>query len=534
MRSPNARTRRRPARPSHTLSSLPILLALALLAGGCRSSGRAELEPAEVAHALHTRALDSEEVASALASAALEPLGLERPSAAELADPRSAGYWRAAAWTWSPAVRRARRALAAAHARAGAAGQPEALQLSVDHKDLPGDERETELGLSFDLLGLFGLGRSAAARELAQAEERRALAELESALWSASFAVERARVMTACERHRVEELEQLAAQARADAPRIQILAKHGYASAEQAQWAAALLAELERRAAEARVAEAEARAELSELAGLPSGHASLSAFALEDVASGLVAAQAPASDVELVRAHPKLRALVLEHALAEARVRSTAAEWLPELRAGPKAVIMPDHWLSGGMLDLALAWPGALPKQLRAAEQERESAREAVEDALLAQRAELELARHKHASALAIERGPAAEVEAAAQAAWRAGRALFRNDSGALREWSMALEKSIEPLLARVDAHEAAALAALDWAELCGPPPRPAAAARAVEPGARVARQGPGKSGATADVASAGAASEVESADAAGALAAAQPGRATLAEETQR
>jgi len=164
------------------------------LCAACASPPEATFTIDDAEDRVLARAPEPELVARALDLADLDALTLTPPTAAELADPSSDGYWHGAAYAFAPPVREARARALAALAREGSAGAPGPVGVRVVDHEVGGDDVLFEMVATFDLIGLLGLGPSAAAKELARADSLRALADLEVALWDARFAVDRARV----------------------------------------------------------------------------------------------------------------------------------------------------------------------------------------------------------------------------------------------------------------------------------------------------------------------------------------------------
>lgn len=451
----------------------------------CASPPREPLDGSALAAGIAARAASPAELAAAIEIAGQVALPLERPSAAELEDPLTAGYWLARAYAWNPAVRAARAALIAARARAGVSGAPAPLELEADNVGLGRDDAETELALTFDLLGLVGRGRAAAAREQGAVLALAAHQELERALWSARHEVERARLGLAAARARIEALATLASEADLDRARIEILARHGRVPAAELDWAWAMRAEVDFQVAMARLDEEQAREQLALATGLPPDASALdqiSAGVLDEYAGGasLAAAAADPSEVELLERVPELRAARLEYALAEARLRAAAAEAWPEIRLGPQAGISADEWVAGGVLQIAVPWPGAARGAIDAALAERTRTRERVEEALLERLAELSRLRAGLEEIGACVIHNARPIDDASRSMWNAARTRFRLGTAELEDWSFALEHRIEPMLARIETTAILGELAIDYREARGP----------LEPGEVLARAG--------------------------------------------
>ncbi|HTF89153.1 MAG TPA: hypothetical protein VK843_12140 [Planctomycetota bacterium] len=417
--------------------------------------------------ALALRAGGPESALEAQQLAGLDALALPRPTALELASPESPAYWRACALAWNPQVRQARRELQSAIASGRAAGQPGEIEASVETLELDDLGRDTEIALTFDLLGLLGLGPAHALRASARGEVRRARAALESAVWNAMFDVERARVRLAASRERERRLERLLIEVESQSERFEILDRRGRLSEADVQMASAASHEVEHAKSHERAESAEKQAELARISGLPFDHAGYASIDGGVLNQARRIARAP--DVrELLERDPALRELALEYAQAELHVRHMAAEAWPTLRLGPKLTLEPSDVLLGGVLDLSLPWPGTIEKAVRIASVEREAARERVEDALnLAQARVASLSTiEAEARMRAVEHGVL--MDEAQEASWQATNARLRFGQVGVGEWTRAVRERMEPLTGLVDERESAAIAALDFAQACG------------------------------------------------------------------
>ena len=459
-------------------SCLPALASGALFAGAlaaCGAPERAALEPRALDRSLSARALDPEALVAALEAAHLAPLAVPVPSLPAPGEPFRADdpeAWRASAFAWEAETRAARRKLLAARARAGSAGAPMPVRALTEVDELEHPDAHGRLMVTFDLLGLLGLGPAAAARELADALVRSSLSELEHAVWRARIEVDRALARLAAARGERAALAELAGEAGAARVQSEILSRHGRLSVQSL--AAAELAQhrLLHRLGASAIAEARARADLGVASGLPAEAAALdavSAEALRALEPGL--APPMPSRRELLSRAPELRSAVLDYSVAEARVRQAAAERWPSLEIGPHLTWLEDDLLEGILAGSALPWPGSVQGSIAAALEERSAAREAAEDALLAleARARAARARLEAARTMWLEHARGAEAESAR--AWRAARARFDVEPGALTEWAQAMQMRSEALTALFAARLEAVEAGLDLALALGPQP---------------------------------------------------------------
>jgi outer membrane protein TolC len=355
-------------------------------------------------------------------------------------------------------------------AEQGGAGLPTPLVAGAETMELDEPGREWQLRAVFDLLGILGLGRSAAASALAESRVRGALADVERTLWSGRFAVDRARVRVVAAHQRVAVLAELEREATAEHRRIDILESHGWLPAGQIATARALTERLRNLLTQTRAMVAEERLELTSAAGLPTA-----APQLVQVANAPLtfADPNPAPDLQpeprtLLTRHPRLRALVLDYAIAEARLQAAAAQAWPYVGIGPRLTVQPDSLL-GGILEISLPWPGTVSAAVHTALAEREAARERVEDGLLQQQTRVVEHRQRWLAAWQAAQVHGPQTEQRSRAAWRAARARFAVDATALMAWSDTFERRIESCTAAVDAAANALLAQLDYQEARGP-----------------------------------------------------------------
>lgn len=412
-------------------------------------------------------ALDALE--AALSHADVTATSIRQPNPALRTDPSNDAFWEACALAWNPNVRATRGEVLALREDLGSAGAPGPIGFrGVDH-EFGGDDPLLETVVTFDLIGLLGLGPSGAARELASARVVRALARHEEALWAARIEVERARVQLSATRARLERLDGLEAEVREDEVRISILARRGREAPATVDAAGARLAFIERQRSVQSAAVAAARRRLEAAAGLPQGHAATDTVSANHVQRFLGEPLCPAaSAAAFVGTHPVLRRARFDFSVTEAGVRAMAAEAWPGVRLGPHIALQPTQNL-GGILQLSLPWPSAWRGRLAAAERRREAARQAFEDAWLDldQRASAGARIHELARDRVL--GSSLAVDEATQRLWSAARARYRNAKAPLMNWIDALEIRTDALLLIVDDAETLALASLDVLEARGP-----------------------------------------------------------------
>ncbi len=316
-------------------------------------------------------------------------------------------------------------------------------------------------------MGFWGLGPSEAAREAAWVDVRLAHSRLESAVWSAIFDVDRARVRLAASRKRQAELAKLLDQVVGQSARFEVLERRGRLSEADVASVASAVHEVEHEISSEKVREAGLRVELARVSGVAFEHAAFAGVAGE-VLREVSADPGQRSPRQVLEQEPALRELTLEFAQVEMRVRSVAASAWPTLRAGPQFTFMPSELLVGGLLDLSVPWPGTVEKQMRIARVEREAARERVEDALHLALARIASLREilSEQRLLADEHAP--EADEAEELTWQAVNARLRYGRATAMEWTLSARARKAPLLGLVDAREAVEIAALDLAQACG------------------------------------------------------------------
>jgi outer membrane protein TolC len=454
----------------------PGILLVAFCAA-CAAPRRAPLCDARIAASVLGRAGSAAELEAALALADLGPLAVPRPSSPAEMDPANPGFWYACAYLYEPSVRQARRRVEALRARAKGAGAVPSIDATGEHVRNDSD-RETEVMATVDLLSLLGLGPSAAARELARAEVCEALGELESAVWAAYFKVMRARIRHAAALEREQAAAAIVSEAHEDETRIATLESAGRGAASEFAWARAGLQQVEEERARARIEAADALEELALATGLRPDHPAmarlLTPFRLGELESGGVTTfhvEAVTEPVLLLARVPALRAAKLRYAVAEARVREAAAATWPGLEIGPKATLVPDDFLGGGIMMLRLPLPGATVPGLCAAIVERTAARERLEDELSAAVTKNQVLNRKARELWDEVRRRVRVRRSAAEQMWTAARTRFRADQSTLSGWVLALEMRLETALSAIATGEAVALIETDIQEASGPGP---------------------------------------------------------------
>lgn len=457
-----ARPTTRPPTAARLLAWIPFAL------GACAAPEHHEPSFTEVSRAAAARSAETEQLEHGLALAALAPLSLPLPDEAQRHGAEADAFWHAAALAWNAGVREARRSFLQARAGARSAGASEPIRIGGD--TVFGDgEREGELSATLDVLGLFGLGVSRAARALADEEARLAFAEYEQRVWNAWIDVDRARVELGTRRRLLAELESVDAEQEPLARRREILAGRGFLPEGLVDAARTIETMFDAERSTLRTEIADAREALALAAGLPVDAPELEARADELIAALTAEEPLDAPPAELLwDTRPEVRAMRVRCAIAEAKLRSVYAERLPELRLGVKSIFSPETVLVGPMFDAALAYPGARDGRIEAALEECSQMREAVEAELLAAIARARTAaevwhetRRDHDSQKLV-------LERASAAAWRAARVRFLNDPQAVAEAAAMLAERRKALMLIAERDRALALAALEFRRAAG------------------------------------------------------------------
>lgn len=437
---------------------------------GCRAPDRDPLRPAELDRALALRS-DPAVLRDAIALLPTE-FRVQQDERDPGADMSAAhvSFWRDAARAWSQPVRRALRAWQSNVARSAGAGLPEDIALAAETDDVEDFDAAAVLRASIDVLGLLGLGASAAAEVLAGAEARAAYGSLHAAWWAARFQVERARVRLAASRARIDARRELVEDTRDDAIRLTVYEEKGWLPAATVAAARALMARASHELEVERAIERDGRESLATRAGLLSSDPHLDAVdslvldEYELVPDRRTLREGSAHGFEN---HPVLRAAKLEYAVAEARVRRAASETWPGLRIGPKQRIEPQSLL-GAFVELRLPWPGRADAATLAAIEDRATARVDVEERVReirsAVRESLERLAHRKAALRDAE-----QIAAASSRAFVAAQARWSVEATALGMFNDALERRLGDAVAAITAREQAILAWLAWREAAGP-----------------------------------------------------------------
>ncbi len=448
-------------------NSVGLLAALTTFA--CATPERVPLDAEAARHALMERATQEVSLEQSLA-ADLPGSLLVTPTPAACATPDQHGYWYLRAAAWAPEVRAQRRALGAAQMASKSAGAPGAIAVQVIDPDLQGDDGVLNALAAFDLVGLLGLGPSAAEQGLAQAQVEAARAGLEDAAWRAWLESERALVVWRAAARRRDRLTQFSEQAGADMRRALLLDEAGRVGASTLESAAGATGELERRASLASDGVTRARARLAAVVGVDP-EAALPQGAPQTTPPVFLGGDAPERwfmSHEHLEAHPRLRMARRAFEVREQEVRQAAARAWPGVSLGPRLGFV-DPTELGGVLRITVPFPSSWRGLLAAATERRDGAIEAYEDELhLLQTSERDaLSRVTEATARA--RGASQEVVRSLVEEWEAARAGFQVQRTPLKEWTGSLRRLSMRATWDIDDDERRDLAALDLVASRGP-----------------------------------------------------------------
>jgi outer membrane protein TolC len=453
----------------------PPAVALISALSACSGPEPQPLDLEQISTDIVARGATPEQVAEALQLADLRGLAFDRPELEDEVHYDRGDYWHASALAFNGQLCMARRRWAGSSALARSAGAAESMQLDVEHTGFGDDERETWIGLTFDVLSLLDAGRSAAARELGAAEARTAWADLERATWDTRIAVDRARTELGATLASIDALTDLLASSDASVTRAELLHDRGRLSEGDIARLRGMVAEVHHLLHRQEVHLALHRRELADAAGLPPGAPALGAptrETLEDLARMATPPRMPDAR-ELLERSPVLRGLRLQYGVAEAVLRDEVARTRPGLRLGPALKVTDGDTLLGGVLELDLPQASALSGRVEAAQQAREHAREALEEALRASLARLRQARSDYDIARDALAGHVGSRDVETAVAWRAARARFDVDPAAVEGVGMALRDRAMALLDLLEVRHEVVLAWLDAEQAIGPEPRP-------------------------------------------------------------
>ena len=450
-----------------------VLLPAALVA--CASYEPRPLDLDGVSTEVAVRGATPGQLSDALQLADLRALPFERPQI----DAESVAYdhqtfWLASALAFNGELRSARRRWAEASARARSGGAPMAAELEVEQTGFDSADRETWIALTFDVLGILDAGRAGAARELAEAEARTALADVERAAWSARIAVDRARAGVGSSLATIEQLVELLDSSKASVRRAELLFERGRLSEGELARLHEMVGEVSHQLHEQYRELARQRRALADAAGLPPTTLALDFLTPATLADLFARAELPRlpSGRELLERSPALRRMRLEYAVAEALLRDEVVRTRPGLRLGAALDITSHDVLPGGSVVLDLPHALALSGRVEAARQARERVREETEEELRASLARIEQARTEYATARSALEEHAQPRASASSAAWRAALARFAVDPGAAEEIGMALRDSAMALLDLAEVRQQVVRAWLDLEEEIGPEAR--------------------------------------------------------------
>lgn len=439
------------------------------ISSSCVATTSRSVSDADLARTPQARAT-VEDVERALALADLGPLSVPIPPHPTELRADQAEFWHAAAFAWNPQLRQMRREVRALRAATGSAGAPGEIMTQGMMLDFDDPEAELEFQAMFDLWGILGLGPAAAAKELARAQARRALAELEAQVWSLRFEVDRARVRLAAAKALESAMGALYGECSEMETRITLLAQRGWIGRGMTEGALGALHMVEHRQEMAHADVERMKEELANLCGLAGTHPAFEALqggVIDRFRADEVEWSEP-TDEELIGRLPSLRAAKLQLALAEAELQRMARERWPSLNVGPRIVLMDGDSIVGPMFGVNVPFPGALEGAILAAREERDAALEALEDEVVAARTRVERTRHVYASMelLALEHAP--EMDRSMARMLLASQAEFLVDPERLERWTWAIGERVTSMTSLVNARADLVLAWLDAQEARG------------------------------------------------------------------
>ena len=448
-------------------TSVGLLAALCALA--CANPDRVHLSEVSARAALDSRAAAQPTLEDVLV-ADLPESRLSSPAPEQCARPDQNGFWFLHAAAWAPAVRAARRDLAAARGDRESAGAPAPVALQVIDQDFDGDSDLVDALAAFDLIGLLGLGPSGAQKGVAQARVELARAALEQAAWRSWLEAERALTQWRAAALRMKRLAELSDRAVLDMGRVELLTDEGRLGRSSGDAAEGASAELVRRLSLATDQASMARARLAAVAGVDPG------AVLGGAAPGTSAPAAMGPDLpgpwfdgtDHLESHPDLRRARRTFELRESEVREAASRAWPGVSIGPRLGFV-DPTQVGGVLRITVPFPSSWEGRLMAAIERRDAAVEAYEDQLhlLLTAEEDALARLQAARRRAD--GSSGEVVESLMNDWEAARVGLRVQRTPIERWTGALRMLTMRATWDIDDEERQDLATLDLVAARGP-----------------------------------------------------------------
>lgn len=457
------------------------LLITGLVASACAAPPPEPLRPDEALQALAERP-GADAVRRVLDGRVWQPSLLALPGEPASLAPRDHGYWLLRAAAYSADVRAALREWRAVRAARSGAGAMEPVQVQVVDHEFGGDDPLIEGIAVFDVIGLLGLGPSAAESKRASAEEAEARARLEETLWRAWLEIERARVRFAASAARADALAALAGTARTDLERFEILERTGRLGTAPGAAARGAASEVARRLSVEQERLARLAEVLEERVGVEgiSIDAAAGALAPLEGITGAVDVEAWFAEAARRDLHPSLDRARALWVTREAQVREAAAGAWPGVGLGPR-IGKPDEVNIGAVLRLRIPAPSRWRAAIDEAVERRDASVEAYEDLLHALRQRAEAAAAVEREARARLDGATAEVVEASGARWSAVRASFRVGRAAPDDWVETLLHRVNAVVRPIEDAETIALARIDLVEALGAAASPFAVDRGGE-----------------------------------------------------
>ncbi len=422
---------------------------------GCATPPEDPIDDTQLVSSLESRTHDVALLRQALSQVSVVELTL-LPSNWEdmVSNPNTMTYWQARALAWERNSRQARWALAAELARTESAGFPDPIEMSQRTDDLSDLGLNNQVNVVFDLLGILGLGQAPAEAALARRQCRAALGALELSTWRANFDVLGALVDLACAKGKESDLSLELKEARRGRKRAQELVNMGRMGVADQSRMDGFLDLLGSTKADtvAEVARFQSRmATASGLLATSQAIKKIDSQILDAIDSFTKNTKPEPSMSALLNSHPQLRLDRLNYAVAEARLRSVAAEAWPKVGVGPRFEFNSDNFLTGGILRLSFPWPGSIRGLIKAAAHERSAARARLQDSLLDVTAKL---RQAALSRRVLEQARVSRVIPAYQASaitWRGQQARFQVDENSWDLWTDSLNLRRRAIIAYWD-----------------------------------------------------------------------------------
>ena len=415
----------------------------ALTLPSCVTAEPKPLSEEKTAAAVETRIDDPTAVQRALDLVDLPPwcAAMDASSAAE-----GRSYWYRHTLAFNPKIRSARREVLRRVEEQAAAGGILPLGVSSSAIFRPDDAVQYESSLSIDLLGLFGTTRAESETLLASAQLRASLGAFEQVCWEQLILMRGVCDRVAVAARLVTDLEAFQTQVAEGLKRVEILLDRGWIGEGPGSSALGLASAVGLRLSVARTHLMDAQSDLLSIAGLVDRTPEQDRVPWPSTWTTVANPAASPTSMRLLQSHPRLRRWILEYAVAEAALQHVAAQTWPGLRLTPKASLL-EGMLSGGPgLMVSIPDPTRADARVRASMEQREAAREVLEDHLARVLIDEDRARRQFLEAQRALESDGRVALSRSAAAWRAARARFTTEHEALRPWMDMLERRMSAL----------------------------------------------------------------------------------------